>query len=142
MESDEKELKDEEKEHAEGMKEDDDDKTEDENGEGGPFWFCGPPSSVLLKREKERLAREKEEKEKLRLAREEEKLKSAMEMEGTKLGNLDREDIAEIKMKEKVMTASNQEEGEGDLIDEGGSGECAPCFKGWVHFCPEDIFAC
>ena len=55
MESDEKELKDEEKEHAEGMKEDDDDKAEDENGEGDPFWFCGPPSSVLVKREKERL---------------------------------------------------------------------------------------
>ena len=72
MESDEKELKDEEKEHAEGMKEDDDDKAEDENGEGDPFWFCGPPSSVLLKREKERLAREKEEKEKFRLAGEKE----------------------------------------------------------------------
>ena len=136
------------------MKEDDDDKAEDENGEGDPFWFCGPPSSVLLKREEERLAREKEqmeklrlaregeEKEKLRLAGEEEKLKSAMEMEGTKLGNLEREETAEIKMKEKVMTAIYQEEGEGDIIDEGESGECAPCFKGWVHFCPEDIFAC
>ena len=137
MESDEKELKDEEKEHAEEMKEDDDDKAEDENGEGDPFYLCGPPSSVLVKREEERLAREKE---KLRLAGEEEKLKSAMEMEGTKLGNL--EETAEIKMKEKVMTASYQEEGEGDIIDEGGMGECAPCFKGWVHFCPEDIFAC
>ena len=97
---------------------------------------------MLVKREEERLAREKEEKEKLRLAGEEEKLKSAMEMEGTKLGNLEREETAEIKMKEKVMTASYQEEEEGDIIDEGGMGECAPCFKGWVHFCPEDIFAC
>ena len=84
-------------------------------------------------KKEERLAREEE---KLRLAGEEEKLKSAMEMEGTKSGNLEREETAEIKMKEKVMTASYQEEGEGDL------GECAPCFKGWVHFCPEDIFAC
>ena len=137
------------------MKEDDDDKAEDENGEGDPFWFCGPPSSVLLKREEERLAREKEQMEKLRLTREkvekekfrlalageEEKLKSAMEMEGTKLGNLEREETAEIKMKEKVMTASCQEEGEGDIIDEGGNGACAPCFKGWVHFCPEDFLA-
>ena len=134
MERNEKELKDEEKEHAERMKEDDDDKAEDENGVGDPFWFCGPPSSVLVKREEERLAREKEEKEKFRLAGEMEKLKSAMEMEGTKLGNLEREETVEIKMKEKVMTARYQE----DIIDEG---ECAPCFKGWVHFCPEDIFA-
>ena len=151
LEVDEKELKDEEEELIEEMEKGDDEKVEDGSGGGDPFWFCGPPSSVLLKREEERLAREKEQMEKLRLAREkeekekirlageEEKLKSAMEMEGTKFGNL--EETAEIKMKEKVMTASYQEEGE-DIIDEGGSGECAPCFKGWVHFCPEDIFAC
>ena len=127
MESDEKELKDEEKEHAEGMKEDDDDKAEDENGEGDPFWFCGPPSSVLVKREKFRLAREKE--------------KSYMELEGTKLENFERKETAEIKMKEKVVTVRNQEEGV-DIINEGDWGACGPCFKGWVHFCPEDIFAC
>ena len=127
MESDEKELKDEEKEHAEGMKEDDDDKAEDENGEGDPFWFCGPPSSVLVKREKERLAREKE--------------KSYMELEGTKLENFKRKETAEIKMKEKMVTVRNQEEGV-DIINEGDWGACGPCFKGWVHFCPEDIFAC
>ena len=121
MESDEKELKDEEKEHAEGMKEDDDDKAEDENGEGDPFWFCGPPSSVLVKREKFRLAREKE--------------KSYMELEGTKLENFERKETAEIKMKEKVVTVRNQEEGV-DIINEGDWGACAPCFKGWVHFCP------
>ena len=133
MESDEKELKDEEKEHAEGMKEDDDDRAEDENGEGDPFWFCGPPSSVLVKREKERLAREKEEKEKFRLAREKEK--SYMELEGTKLENFERKETAEINMKEKVVTVRNQEEGV-DIINEGDGGACAPCFKGWVHFCP------
>ena len=139
LEVDEKELKDEEEELAEEIEKGDDEKVEDGSGEGDPFWFCGPPSSVLLKREEERLAREKEEKEKFRLAREKERLKSAMEMEGTKLGNLEIEETAEIKMKEKVMTARYQEEEESDIIDEG---ECAPCFKGWVHFCPEDIFAC
>ena len=139
LEVDEKELKDEEEELAEEIEKGDDEKVEDGSGEGDPFWFCGPPSSVLLKREEERLAREKEEKEKFRLAREKERLKSAMEMEGTKLGNLEMEETAEIKMKEKVMTASYQEEEESDIIDEG---DCAPCFKGWVHFCPEDIFAC
>ena len=136
LEVDEKELKDEEEELAEEMEKDDDEKVEDGSGEGDPFWFCGPPSSVLLKREEERLAREKEEKEKFRLAREKEKLKSAMEMEETKLGNLKREETVEIKMKERYQ---EQEEGESDIIDED---ECAPCFKGWVHFCPEDIFAC
>ena len=136
LEVDEKELKDEEEELAEEMEKDDDEKVEDGSGEGDPFWFCGPPSSVLVKREEERLAREKEEKEKFRLAREKEKLKSAMEMEETKLGNLKREETVEIKMKERYQ---EQEEGESDIIDED---ECAPCFKGWVHFCPEDIFAC
>ena len=120
------------------MKEDDDDKAEDENGEGDPFWFCGPPSSVLLKREKERLAREKEEKEKFRLAGEKEK--SYMGLEGTKLENFERKETAEINMKEKVVTVRNQEEGV-DIINEGDWGACAPCFKGWVHFCPEDFLA-
>ena len=136
LEVDEKELKDEEEELAEEIEKGDDEKVEDGSGEGDPFWFCGPPSSVLVKREEERLAREKEEKEKFRLAREKEKLKSAMEMEETKLGNLKREETVEIKMKERYQ---EQEEGESDIIDED---ECAPCFKGWVHFCPEDIFAC
>ena len=139
LEVDEKELKDEEEELAEEMEKDDDEKVEDGSGEGDPFWFCGPPSSVLLKREEERLAREKEENEKSRLAREKEKLKSSIEIEGTKLGNFERKETAEIKMIENVVTARYQEEEESDIIDEG---ECAPCFKGWVHFCPEDIFAC
>ena len=82
---------------------------------------------MLVKREKFRLAREKE--------------KSAMELEGTKLENFKKKETAEIKMKEKVVTVRNQEEGV-DIINEGDWGACAPCFKGWVHFCPEDIFAC
>ena len=109
------------------MKEDDDDKAEDENGEGDPFWFCGPPSSVLVKRDEEGLAREKEN--------------SYMELEVTKLENFERKETAEIKMKEKMVTVRNQEEGV-DIINEGDWGACGPCFKGWVHFCPEDIFAC
>lgn len=142
LEVDEKELKDEEEEIAEEMEKGDDEKVEDGSGGGDPFWFCGPPSSVLLKREEERLAREKEENEKSRLAREKEKLKSSIEIEGTKLGNFERKETAEIKMIENVVTARYQEEEESDIIDEGDLGECAPCFKGWVHFCPEDIFAC
>ena len=85
------------------------------------------------------MAREKEEKQKFRMAREKEK--SAMEMEGTKLENFERKETAEINMKEKVVTVRNQEEEGVDIINEGDWGACAPCFKGWVHFCPEDFLA-
>ena len=79
-----------------------DDVEEEEEVVLDPFWFCGPPSSELLRREEERLAEEK----KMQEFKEE-------EME---------------KKKEKVEKEKEMEEG-----------GCAPCFKGWVHFCSEDI---
>ena len=112
---DEFEEEDEDQPDEDDHDEEEDHEDEDEEEEEmilDPFWFCGRPSSELLRRkEEERLARKRDEEKK----KEKEEIEMEMEMKEK-----------EIEMKEK-------------LFRELGDGGCAPCFKGWVHFCPEDI---
>merc|ERR1719339_150369 len=54
-------LNEEESEDDDELEVDDEEEVHDEEEVLDPFWFCGPPSSELLRREEERLAREREE---------------------------------------------------------------------------------
>ena len=108
----------EEEDHEEEEGHDDDEEDHDEVVLD-PFWFCGPPSSELLRREKERLIQEREE-QKMRESSKKKKLEAEME------------DNKKEKMEDKVEMEEKQ-------VREMEEGECGPCFKNWVHLCSEDI---
>jgi len=103
---------------------DDEEEVHDEEEVLDPFWFCGPPSSELLRREEERLAREREEQRMKELNSKKEK-----------------EEEAEMEKKKNEKAEMERKEKEKEVKIEVAEGGCAPCSNGWVHLCSEDILA-
>lgn len=103
---------------------DDEEEVHDEEEVLDPFWFCGPPSSELLRREEERLAREREEQRMKELNSKKEK-----------------EEEAEMEKKKNEKAEMERKEKEKEVMIEVAEGGCAPCSNGWVHLCSEDILA-
>lgn len=102
-----------------------------------PFWFCGPPSEVLLRMNNCSTAQEFL-KMKENQAKEQYRKMLADENEGNKRKREEEEEERKTRQRLEVEEEMTRKRKRDDVEED----DCGQCYRGWVHECFEDVLVC